>query len=186
MIQDEAWFKKLSTKDKQDVLFAQNIGGLVPVVTEGIKVNEKDQQCLLNQTAITGLEKNYQKLYTLLLGEEGQGGLYTFMNEMKQSLDAVVKQVEALPKQISQEVSAAHGRIDEVKRDLDKVAIIARDARDKVDGIMTEKADEESLKKGTWAGVKQDLIVYGIKIALALVVLGVSGAGLMKILEAAP
>lgn len=184
-IQGESWFEKLSLKDKQEVLFSQNIGGAVPIVTEEVynNMNEKDQQCLLNQTAISGLEINYQKLYTLLLGEEGQGGLYTFMNEMKASLDSVVKQVENLPQQISREVSAAHGRIDEVKRDVDKVGTIAREARDKVDTIITKAEADEEAKKGTWSGVKQDLIVFGIKIAVVCMVLGASGVGLKKIME---
>lgn len=181
----QEWFTNLPKEEQQTVLNSGHIDGPVPIARErtDIVADKDNQQCIMNQMKITDLELNFQKLYTLLMGEEGQGGFFSSMQKIESSLQSLTKQVEGLPKQISQEVSAAHGRIDEVKRDVDKVALIARDARDKVDGVIQENKNKEEEKKGTWSGVKQDLIVYGIKIALFLMALGLSVASLPKILE---
>ena len=129
------WFTELSLEDQQLVLCSVNIDGPVPVAEfkeNRLVMEPNKQQCLLNQTSIIGLEKNFQKLYTLLMGEEGQGGLFGRMDKIENVLNTVVQKVADLPRELSHEISEAHGRIDKTQRDVDSIAIITRENRERL------------------------------------------------------
>lgn len=182
-IQKEDWFKSLSLEDKQKVLLSVNVGSvLIPVATEDgeskIMADNPGQSstCIMNQEGIKGLEQRLATMHVEVFGNEGRGGLYKELDEIKETGRRTESVLNTLAQELMTDRTRNESRFDQIERDLNNLG-------GKVHGIKTEidiakEKEAEELKerldesKSFWSKIGGSIIVWIVKTVVPLFFVG--------------
>lgn len=181
-IQKAEWFRALSKDEKQQVLISFNVGStLVPVAQNEEAVSMADNPgqsptCLMNQEGIKGLDQRLATMQVEVFGNEGRGGLYKDLDEIKETGRRTEALVSTLTQEMITDRTRNNNRFDQIEKDLNNLG-------GKVHGIKTDMEKEkekeaEELKekldesKSFRSKIGGSIIVWAIKTVIPIFFIG--------------